>query len=541
MFIEVLLLAWSTIAITVPDCYTLASLASSPLSSTCKGGIADVETQGLELIQKGSAWHTTRASLLQQPVSVDPKQHPRAPLPKLSLLGQAPEKSQVDQVLANYSSTRQPLRVYVYDVPRAAEENNHIVYFRDSCYNPYRGCEETAIPPYSLNYMVNLFGLSFKIPQPGNRSNRLHVQAVSQYATSRIMTASLMRYPHRTYDPKEADLFYIPMFTENFTRWQSDCPSAAKILSELPYLNESTAARHFWPAPTVGWTNDTCEEWNAQYKDPTPSMRLLAKVQKLALEDKESAPQILGRDWNGDLRQPPVAENLHSIPYPSILSSLNDSEVEAWRNMILQTHRPLVATAAWGFHGLDSAMSDRDTLRQQCQSNPECLFEELDMDFFTENTNTVVSAMLQAKFCLEPAGDSPSRKGMIDALTSGCIPVLFNIYQTKCWPWHVQDWSEVSLQFDNVPPDIISVLEQIPEAEIQRMQQKIASMLENFIFSMPGYPRDGDALDITLRHLQKIAVTQEKITQQTEAGTGIAKTTVDGKQNIGKVNDHLTD
>ncbi|KAH8095534.1 hypothetical protein JL720_2841 [Aureococcus anophagefferens] len=34
--------------------------------------------------------------------------------------------------------------------------------------------------------------------------------------------------------------------------------------------------------------------------------------------------------------------------------------------------------------------------------------------------------MMRATFCLEPGGDSPYRKGVFDALLSGCVPVLFS-------------------------------------------------------------------------------------------------------------------
>ena len=39
-------------------------------------------------------------------------------------------------------------------------------------------------------------------------------------------------------------------------------------------------------------------------------------------------------------------------------------------------------------------------------------------------------------FCLQPPGDAVSRKGVVDALLLGCIPVLFHIGQVKQWPWH---------------------------------------------------------------------------------------------------------
>ena len=38
-------------------------------------------------------------------------------------------------------------------------------------------------------------------------------------------------------------------------------------------------------------------------------------------------------------------------------------------------------------------------------------------------------------FCLQPPGDSIARAGIIDALSVGCIPVLFHRAQAALWPW----------------------------------------------------------------------------------------------------------
>jgi hypothetical protein len=40
----------------------------------------------------------------------------------------------------------------------------------------------------------------------------------------------------------------------------------------------------------------------------------------------------------------------------------------------------------------------------------------------------------RAVFSLQPAGDDPARKGLIDSATSGCIPVLFYTQQRELWP-----------------------------------------------------------------------------------------------------------
>ena len=39
-----------------------------------------------------------------------------------------------------------------------------------------------------------------------------------------------------------------------------------------------------------------------------------------------------------------------------------------------------------------------------------------------------------------PGGDTISRKGIVDAILLGCIPVLFHTGQLAQWPWHWGPW-----------------------------------------------------------------------------------------------------
>ncbi len=39
-------------------------------------------------------------------------------------------------------------------------------------------------------------------------------------------------------------------------------------------------------------------------------------------------------------------------------------------------------------------------------------------------------------FCLQPPGDTLPRPGIIDALSVGCVPVLFHPRQAELWPHH---------------------------------------------------------------------------------------------------------
>jgi hypothetical protein len=42
------------------------------------------------------------------------------------------------------------------------------------------------------------------------------------------------------------------------------------------------------------------------------------------------------------------------------------------------------------------------------------------------NPAILLGAMHQSQFCLQPPGDSPTRRSFFDAMLAGCIPVIFS-------------------------------------------------------------------------------------------------------------------
>ena len=92
----------------------------------------------------------------------------------------------------------------------------------------------------------------------------------------------------------------------------------------------------------------------------------------------------------------------------------------------------------------------------------------------------IVDAYNRSTFCVQPPGDTPTRKGIIDALLLGCIPVLFDPAQRAQWPWHWGDWAaDASVLLNGTAArlgqlDVIAALEAIPAARVREMRATIA-------------------------------------------------------------------
>jgi len=363
------------------------------------------------------------------------------------------------------------------------------------------------------------------------------VRDVGQFSLGRILRSLLRSHPGRVDDPSQADLLFVDAFTEvgAWTYKQRICESHNPIL-ELKHLHRDNAHKHVLISPRCAGSLDVCPWFNSPRDSSTEEGQLFAKMFKLALEDpdsylkshhhhhqkreheEDSMVDEYSLSENGTIQfdkkwKPPIAANLHSIPYPSFRNGLRARELEQFKAVVAGARRTYLASAVWGTHGTWHAVRQRQTLQQQCNSSDDCIF----VDRFgpdvgvhgcgsrcsQDATRTVVSTMLKSKFCLQPEGDTLSRKAIIDALTLGCIPVLMTEKQKKLWPWHV-NWDDVSVQVD-YNANVLDYLRNIPESEIKHKQSEM-SKLSDFI-SYGESDQGHHALDVVLDAFTASSVT----------------------------------
>eukprot|EP00966_Prymnesium_polylepis_P217017 5022935-Prymnesium_polylepis.1 len=91
----------------------------------------------------------------------------------------------------------------------------------------------------------------------------------------------------------------------------------------------------------------------------------------------------------------------------------------------------------------------------------------------------IIDAYNTSTFCLQPPGDTPTRKGVVDSLLLGCIPVLFDPLQREQWPWHWGSWApNASVLLNGTVAssgrlDVFDALRAIPAARVRAMQEAI--------------------------------------------------------------------
>ena len=266
-------------------------------------------------------------------------------------------------------------------------------------------------------------------------------------------------------DPRDAELFLVPTWpaAKDADAWDAVCDREANDneTRALPHLDEARAHRHVLLVGK-GHTKPRgkCDRW---WRKPRG---LLKRATRFAYSDDYSghggknyspygpvffddanlARKMAGDRVFDDARHFP---HLYSVPYPSNVHGLSRAarrfRPPAWRydgrrreslvSYLGTTH------ANKTYAGLRPRLKAACDLRRGLRAMERCerTSPRDDRDACApkvKNFCGLKATMMRATFCLEPGGDSPYRKGVFDALLSGCVPVLFSQQLARVAPWH---------------------------------------------------------------------------------------------------------
>mmetsp|Transcript_46476 Transcript_46476/g.113192 ORF Transcript_46476/g.113192 Transcript_46476/m.113192 type:complete len:714 (-) Transcript_46476:1547-3688(-) len=377
-------------------------------------------------------------------------------------------------------------------------------------------------------------------------TNQHHVGVIFEHRLS------LPNNCYATDDPNEADLFFAPVLLsrKKAPKWASTCKSlnVTALLDELVHLTPETSRKHFFVFPKGHYSAENCKGW---FFDPHPllneSMRLAYSHVPGTADDPElmyftKASPDPARDA---LRHP----NLVSVPYPSSVHWMNfthDSYIKRNKGIMKKLYWKLHDTAQnavgtmkdalmgvtfesklesmykmpWSDHSPEQRphlmsfvgrfdhgdVPVRRMIQQQCEKYDDSSICHLPSHEVERRSSLPSDSLLikgKSIFCLEPAGDSPWRKGLSDSITFGCIPVLFSQLSDDITPWHWGEWKSRGRvlvdreAFVSGKVDLYKLLNTIPHDLLEVMQSTISANARKYQYSLNDDPYDGFHLTMT--------------------------------------------
>ncbi|ANM62140.1 Exostosin family protein [Arabidopsis thaliana] len=202
-----------------------------------------------------------------------------------------------------------------------------------------------------------------------------------------------------------------------------------------------------------------------------------------------------------------TSHNEFAIPYPTYFHPTSTPEILQWQEKIRLTNR----TVLFSFAGAQRPSRNqngvvRTEVIKQCKSSSKtCRF--LDCDVNANSCDDPISLMKlfeSSTFCLQPPGDSLTRKSVFDSILAGCIPVFFNQGSAyKQYLWHIPKNSSKYSVYITVKElrtggknKIEEILRGIPNERVVGMRENVIRLIPKIVYAKPNRNKpDGEILE----------------------------------------------
>lgn len=335
--------------------------------------------------------------------------------------------------------------------------------------------------------------------------------ATYQFIAEMIFHARVESHPCRTWDPKRANLFYVPFYGGLYassTARESDLKARDALAVRLAEYIESqetwrnhNGRDHFMVLGRTAWDFMRTDTDNDNEVDYGANILLnLPAVKNMSVLTVERQP------WTGGSRQ-------HGIPYPSYFHPIKFNEVVRWQKKMREAKRPHL----WSFTGAPRNGSDkaaiRDKILSQCHQSSRCELLNCGAisNYKCHKPMEVLNVMRKSEFCLQAPGDSFTRRSTFDAFLTGCIPVFFSPHTAYTqYAWYLpSDWKTYSVYIEDghTAESIEEELLKIHKNTVKKMRQRVIDLIPTLTYAHPNATVTGqhlgfkDAVDVALSAL----------------------------------------
>ncbi|XP_044504723.1 xyloglucan galactosyltransferase XLT2-like [Mangifera indica] len=319
-----------------------------------------------------------------------------------------------------------------------------------------------------------------------------------QFVSEIIFHSRLLNHKCRTLEPESATAFYIPFYAGlavgkylwSYSKAQErdyHCDMMLRWVRDQPYFNRSNGWDHFLTMGRISWDfrRSKDEEWGSGciYM---PGMR---NVTRLLIERNPWDYFDVG------------------IPYPTGFHPRSDSDILQWQDFARNRNRSTLFCFAGATRGKIKNDFRRQLLSHCKEESAYCKVVNCAGTRCSNGTSAILETFLDSDFCLQPRGDSFTRRSIFDCMVAGSIPVFFwkrsAYYQ---YQWFLPDEpGSYSIFIDrnavkNGTTSIRSVLTSYSKEEVKKMRNKVIDYIPKFVYAKPleGLENIKDAFDVAI-------------------------------------------
>uniref|UniRef100_J3N362 Exostosin GT47 domain-containing protein n=1 Tax=Oryza brachyantha TaxID=4533 RepID=J3N362_ORYBR len=193
------------------------------------------------------------------------------------------------------------------------------------------------------------------------------------------------------------------------------------------------------------------------------------------------------------------------VPFPSHFHPTSDADVLQWQDCMRRRDRRWL----WAFAGAPrpgSSMTVRAQIIEQCTASPSCTHFGSSPGHYN-SPGRIMELLESATFCIQPRGDSYTRKSTFDSMLAGCIPVFLHPASAYTqYTWHLpRDYRTYSVFIPHTDvagrnASIDERLRSIPPATVARMREEVIRLIPRITY------RDPAATRVTFRDAFDVAV-----------------------------------
>ncbi|XP_058106492.1 probable xyloglucan galactosyltransferase GT20 [Magnolia sinica] len=387
------------------------------------------------------------------------------------------------RTLSNQTTTCDGRGIFVYDLP--PKFNRDLV----------NQCGDMLPWMNFCKYLTN-DAMGEPIPELGNGWYQTH-----QYSLEPIFHSRVLKHPCRVYNASDAKLFYVPFYGGlHILRWHFNNASIEikdrlgldliRWLEAQPTWARRAGIDHAFVLGKISWDfrRKNKDSWGNNF---------------LEINQMQNPIKLL-------IERQPWSVNDVGIPHPTHFHPRSNDDIAAWQLKITRSDRKNLISFAGGARP-EAVENIRSVLIKQCKSSDGyCRFLDCNSNE-CEKSMSVIELFMESEFCLQPPGDSPTRKSVFDSLVSGCIPVLFDPFTAYYqYPWHLpKDYRRYSIFVDQdevreMKVNVVERLKMVSLKEREEMRRYIVyELMPGLVYSNSdsGILKFADAFTISIDNL----------------------------------------